>query len=335
LGPKILEYASKISSYVDEYIYSLVKGEPQTIYEAALHYIKAGGKRLRPLVVVLSARIAGGTVEQALPGAAAVEILHTFTLIHDDIIDRDDVRRGVPTVHKVWGQDLAIVAGDLLFAYAFKSLLKAKEVGVPHERIVKAMEYLTDAAIIVAEGQTEDMLLPSKSNASLDDYLGMIYKKTAHLFAASAGIGAVLGGASELIEKTLVEALKYAGIAFQIRDDILGLVGDEKKLGKPVYSDLREGKRTILVIYALNKCNEIEKRKLLSVLGNRNASIDEFREAAEIIIRSGALDYAEATASSYAEKALSLLSTLKESTKDSEALDMLRELVEYIVVREK
>ena len=326
-----IRYAEEIGKKVENLVYDVVKGEPQRIYEASLHYIKAGGKRLRPLVVVLASRIAGGNEKIAIPGAAAVEVLHTFTLVHDDIIDKDELRRGVPTVHKLWGVDMAIIAGDLLFAYAYKCLLKALQLGVPSDRIAKSIEALTEAAITVAEGQALDMMLPEAKEASVEDYIDMVSKKTAALFAYSAKIGGILAGASEEYLLKLFNIMMNAGIAFQIRDDILGLVGDEKALGKPVYSDLREGKMTVLVIYALKNVDSEKRTKLLKSLGNRSAGFEELREAAKIVVESGALEYSESLADMYANKAIELLSELKPA--DTEAFEMFKELIKFMIKR--
>ncbi len=328
---KLPEYAKHIASKVDEFIYETVKGSPELLYNASLHYVKAGGKRLRPLITVLSCRVCGGNEDLAVPGAAAIEILHTFTLIHDDIIDRDELRRGVPTVHKLWGEDIAIIAGDTLHAYAYKCLLRALERGAKPESVLRAFNHLIESAIVVAEGQTLDLLLSRKETASIDEYLEMVEKKTASLMIGSALIGASLAGAPPEIENRLREAMKAAGIAFQIRDDILGLLGDEKVLGKPVLSDLREGKRTILVIYTLSVVDEMKKRKLLSVLGKRDASIDELREAAEIIKSCGAVEYADKIAEEYAKKALELINSIE--TRDLEARELLKELVQFMIRR--
>lgn len=328
---KFLAYTNKVSKKVEDLIYEVIKGEPKSLYDSALHYIKAGGKRIRPLIAVLSARISGGSEEIAIPGAAAVEVLHTFTLVHDDIIDRDEFRRGVPTVHKVWGTEMAIVSGDLLFAYAYRCLVKSLDYGVAVDRIVKAVDMLTDAAITVAEGQALDMLLPVFDRVDVDKYIEMVEKKTAALFASSATIGAVLAGGSEDVIRKLRESMINAGIAFQIRDDILGLLGDEKVLGKPVFSDIREGKMTILVIYALNQIDGKKSKRLRDVLGNRNADLSELHEAAEIIKLSGAIEYAENLAEEYAKKAIEISKTLE--SEDVEALEMFKEVVEFMVKR--
>ncbi|MEM1645114.1 MAG: polyprenyl synthetase family protein [Ignisphaera sp.] len=326
-----LEYALKISEKVDKFVFDTIKGVPTELYDASLHYIKAGGKRLRPLVTVLACRIAGGNEDIAIPGAAAVEILHTFTLVHDDIIDRDDFRRGVPTVHRLWGIDMAILAGDTLHAYAYKCLLRALELGIPPQRVLKAVEHLTKATITIAEGQALDMLLPSRYNVNINDYIEMVTKKTAVLFGASAAIGSTLAAAPEELVQKLQETMIYSGIAFQIRDDILGLIGDEKTLGKPVYSDLREGKMTVLVIYALSKAKSDDRKKILTVLGNRAATPEELKEVAELIKSLGSIEFANSLADNYAAKALSLVREI--DTIDHEALTMLNNVVEFMVRR--
>lgn len=328
---KFLDYAVRISEMVDRFIYDVIKGSPIELYEASLHYVKSGGKRLRPLIAILSGRIAGGKEEVVLPGAAAVEILHTFTLVHDDIIDKDEFRRGVPTVHRIWGIDMAIVAGDTLYAYSYKCLLQALYQNIPSDRVAKALEFLTNAAITVAEGQALDMLLPSRSSVGENDYIEMVKKKTASLFASSAAIGATLAGGSRDIVEKLYETMIMAGIAFQIRDDILGLIGDEKTLGKPVYSDLREGKMTILVIYALANSDEKNRNKIRFVLGNRAATVEELAEVVDLIKRLGSIDYANALADRYASKAIALVESIK--SEDEEALSMMNDVVKFMVKR--
>jgi len=331
LKMSFIEYASRISKIVDEFIMNTIRGVPSTLYEAALHYLRAGGKRLRPLITVLGARIVGGDEDIAIPGAAGVEVLHTFTLIHDDIIDKDELRRGVPTVHKIWGSDMAIVAGDLLYAYSYRCLLRALERGVPVERVNKAIDILTDAAITVAEGQALDMLLPSMQSVSINDYIEMVKKKTAALFASSIAIGATLAGGDEKLIAMLRESMINAGIAFQIRDDILGLIGDEKTLGKPIYSDLREGKMTILVIYTYSKIDDESRARMRRVLGNRNASLEDLQDVANIIRNSGAIEYADSLAEEYALKAIRLSEKIE--SRDNEALQMFRDVIKFMVKR--
>ncbi len=328
----LAERMREIAKQVTEYILAIVKGSPQQLYDAALHLIKAGGKRVRPFIVVTVAEGLGASREAAMPFAAGVELVHNFTLIHDDIIDRDEFRRGVPTVHKLWGEPLAIIAGDLLFAKAFEVLNDAVARGVPPQRVEKAYHVLARASRIVAEGQALDMLFEDLERVSMDDYLDMVYRKTGALFEASAILGGLVATDDEEIIEALGEYGRNLGIAFQIRDDILGLIGDEKVLGKPVYSDIREGKKTILVIYALSKLDADARDKLLSVLGKRNATREELEEAARLIRETGAVDYAESVARDYVGRAKTALNKI--DFVDEEAKRLLEQLVDFIATRQ-
>jgi geranylgeranyl diphosphate synthase type I len=330
LPKSVAEYLARIASLVDGYIYATVKGEPKELYDAALHLIRAGGKRLRPAIVSAVAQALGETVEKALPFAAAVELVHNFTLIHDDIMDRDEFRRGVPTVHKLWGEPLAITAGDLLFAKAFEALSDALERGIPAQRVARAARILAHATAVIAEGQAMDLMFEEEEDVSLDDYLVMVYKKTGALFEASA----VLGGLTATDEAYVLEELanfgRSLGIAFQIRDDILGIMGKEEELGKPVYSDIREGKKTLPIIYALKQLDGQDREKLIMVLGKRDASRDELEEAAKLIQASGAIDYSERKAREYVEKAIN---SLRSALPDNEYRRILEELAKFVAER--
>ncbi len=328
----LVEKMKEVARLVTEYILSRVSGTPRQLYEASLHLIKAGGKRIRPFIVVTVARGLGASTETALPFAAGVELIHNFTLIHDDIIDRDEFRRGVPTVHKLWGEPLAIIAGDLLFAKAFEVVHEAVEKGVPPSRVEKAYHELARATRIVAEGQALDMLFEDLERVSMDDYLDMVYRKTGALFEASAVLGGLVATDDEEVLRALGEYGRNLGIAFQIRDDILGLAGDEKVLGKPVYSDIREGKKTILVIYALSRLGREEREKLLSTLGKRSATREELEEAANLIKKSGAVEYAESVARDYAGRAKTALNKI--DFVNDEAKRLLEELVDFVVGRQ-
>lgn len=329
-GVDLKSYARSVARDVDAFILRNVSGEPRELYDAAVHLVKAGGKRLRPMIVVAAAEALGVEREAAIPFAAAVEIVHTYTLIHDDIIDEDEVRRGVPAVHKVWGIPLAITAGDMLSAKAFEVMVKARDYGVPVERIVKAVETLSSSMVRVAEGQAMDIMFEDRMDVTLEEYLKMVYLKTGALFEASAALGGLAATDDERVIRSLREYGKCLGIAFQIKDDILGLAGVEEKIGKPVYSDLREGKRTILVIYALSKLDQQGREKLLSVLGRRDATREELEEAAELIKSTGAIEYATSIAEEYANRAKAALSVLP----DTPQRRILEELAAFSVKRQ-
>ncbi len=331
LSEELKKFIAHVAGLVDGYIYARVHGEPQALYEAALHLIRAGGKRLRPVVVIAVAEALGESAEKALPFAAAVELVHNFTLIHDDIMDRDEMRRGVPTVHKLWGEPMAITAGDLLFSKAFEVLSDAVDKGVPPARVVKAARQLARASSIVAEGQALDMMFEEEEDIGVEDYLKMIYKKTGALFEASAVLGGLASTEDEGLLGSLATYGRSIGIAFQIRDDVLSIIGEEEQLGKPVYNDIREGKKTLPIIYALEKLEEEERERLRSILGRKDASMDELREAAELVKKSGAVEYAEKLAEEYMKRALAALTVLPENRYRK----MLEELAIFAVKRTK
>ncbi|MEM0361494.1 MAG: polyprenyl synthetase family protein [Sulfolobales archaeon] len=327
---ELLSYAAEIAGKVNLIISEVVRGDERRLYEASLHLLKAGGKRLRPLLTVLSARLFGLDEDIALYPAASIELLHNFTLIHDDIMDRDDFRRGVPTVHKVYGEAMAILAGDLLFSKSYEAMLML--VGkVPDSLIVKALRELTWAAVTVAEGQSLDMEFEERDDVKMEEYFTMIFKKTAALFKASAYIGSVLAGADDSDLVRICEFARSVGMAFQIRDDELGLVGDEKVLGKPVFSDLREGKKTLLVIYALNNVGNSERELILKNLGNARASDEDLRRVAKIIVDSGALEFSNRVAEDYLRKGLTALDEI--SAKDLKAKKLLRDFAVFLTKR--
>ncbi|MEM0504816.1 MAG: polyprenyl synthetase family protein [Sulfolobales archaeon] len=327
---ELLSYAAEIAGKVNLIISEVVRGDEKRLYEASLHLLKAGGKRLRPLLTVLSARLFGLDEDIALYPAASIELLHNFTLIHDDIMDRDDFRRGVPTVHKVYGEAMAILAGDLLFSKSYEAMLML--VGkVPDSLIVKALRELTWAAVTVAEGQSLDMEFEERDDVKMEEYFTMIFKKTAALFKASAYIGGVLAGADDSDLVRICEFARSVGMAFQIRDDELGLVGDEKVLGKPVFSDLREGKKTLLVIYALNNVGNSERELILKNLGNARASDEDLRRVAKIIVDSGALEFSNRVAEDYLRKGLTALDEI--SAKDLKAKKLLRDFAVFLTKR--
>ena len=319
--------AAKVEGFIDKL---LTPNKPEEVYQAAYHLIKSGGKRLRPYLVLKSCELMEGDPELALPYAAAFEMFHTFTLVHDDIMDNDSLRRGSPTVHTVWGVPLAIVSGDLLFAKVYSAMLEPSRSGrISEERVVKCLESLTNAAVILSEGQALDVLQSNLGDVSEEDYIYMIGGKTSALFRACAEVGCIIGGGSEEEVSMLGSFAWDAGIAFQIVDDILGVTADEATLGKPVGSDVREGKKTLITIRALEDASPAERRTLEKALGVPEASMSDIDEAMKALASSGAIAYAEKAASEYTEKAMVAIAAFP----DSEAKRDLVELVEYFTRR--
>jgi Geranylgeranyl pyrophosphate synthase len=281
-----MEIYDKIKVYADffnhEIIKFLSKIEPGILREASLHLIKSGGKRLRPFILSKIAEYYGVDIKDSIPAAIAVELIHNFSLIHDDIMDNDQFRHGVKTVHVEYGIPYAILAGDTLFSLAFNSLLNLRR-KFPERIVRKAVQELAETTYKLSVGQGYDMFLPSTNFFNYKLYYKTIINKTASLYEASCVIGAVLGKASSKDIKNIRMFARNSGLAFQIYDDILGVFGDEKLTGKPVGNDIREGKRTLIVIYAIKKSNSQLKEKILKVLGNKNASEEEIREVIDYL----------------------------------------------------
>lgn len=316
-------YAEEIDVVIDD---SLSKLEPESLYESSEYLIKAGGKKFRPALTLLSCQAVGGKPEKALKAAAAIELTHTFSLIHDDIMDNDDTRRGKPAVHKVWGEPLAILAGDSLFAKSFELLSQSAEDNIAYERVVDALQVLTNSCINICEGQALDMAFEDTFNVTKDEYMNMIYKKTGDLITASTTIGAIMGGASSNEIQALRTYGKQIGLAFQIQDDYIDLTGDES-IGKPVGSDLVEGKKTLMVVYALEKANKEDHDRLVELLEANDESI--IPEAMEILEKYGAINYVRSKAYDCVIESKQALSILP----DSDAKDALFKLADFVFTR--
>ncbi len=325
-------FVEQYIALVNKRIHDLLRGEPETLYRASSHLITAGGKRLRPLVLGLIAKGYGVDPSISSIAGASIEILHNFTLVHDDIMDRDEFRRGIPTTHRVYGEEMAILAGDLLFAKSYEAILSLADVGVRLENVLRIARILNWASITVAEGQALDMMLSKALEASDEQYLEMIYKKTSALFVASAMIGAILGDADREDLENIERCFKNAGIAFQIRDDLIGLIGDPSVTGKPILSDIREGKRTIMVIHALRSLPEEKRRFLIGVLGNREASIKDLERARELMIEAGSIKYAEDLIKRHVNISLESLERIKGI--DKKVIDWIRGIIFRLAWRE-
>lgn len=269
---------------INQYIISLLNGKPNDLYDAASSYIHSGGKRLRPLMVMKVCQMFNANKKDALPAAAAVELVHNFSLVHDDIMDNDELRHNIKTVHKQYGIPLAIIAGDTLFSMAFHVIshhgVKNK---LPYESIAKMISKLSFACVQVCEGQALDISFSkNKEFPTENEYIDMINKKTAALFQASCALGALSSNANDKDVKNMDNFGKNIGISFQLIDDLIGVIGDPKITGKAVGNDIREGKKTYPILLALNSANETEKQSILDVFGKKT-STDKLKNAVRII----------------------------------------------------
>jgi geranylgeranyl diphosphate synthase type I len=297
--------------------------------EMLLHTASAGGKRIRPALVLTACEAVGGDPGKILSAAASVEMLHTFTLVHDDIMDDDKLRRGKPTVHALWGVNMGIIVGDTLYAKAFESIVDARKNGIPEGKVLDALEAFNHANAEIHEGQMMDMFFEDRDEVSEREYFTMIEKKTGALIEASLKIGAILGGGEPREVQALASYGRDVGVAFQIKDDLLDLTGDEKKLGKPVGSDIRQGKKSVIIVHAIASAAPEKKKRILATLKAGECSQATVREVIGILKETGSIAYAQETLSKLiAASKKSLKPIAKGSSKD-----VLIGLADYIIER--
>ena len=322
LKEKLAVKAKPINEALEKY---LRIREPKKLYKASAHIPLAGGKRLRPVMAMITCDMVGGNSKKAIPFAAALETIHNFTLVHDDVMDDDDLRHGVDACHTIYGLSTAILAGDTLFAYAFEMITDCDIEDTVKADLVKNVAYVVRK---IAEGQQMDINFEEEETVDAKEYLEMIRLKTSILFGAAAYGGAKIGGTTEEEARELEMMATNVGLGFQIWDDYLDATAPEEVLGKPSGSDIRQGKRTLLVIEGLNRTNETDRKRLIEILDSKNTD-EEVKEAVEIMERCGALEECHKQANGYLEGARKTLSNYPES----EARLLFEELLEYMVTR--
>lgn len=264
---KILDYKTLIEKKIKSLDFP---AEPKELYDPIRYFLNIGGKRIRPILVLLGAEVFKDDIKDvALPAALAIELFHNFTLIHDDIMDHADLRRGMETVHKKWNENIAILSGDNLLIYAYKMLANC-----PKESIPGLVSVFSEMAIGVCEGQQLDMNFENIQNLSQVEYLNMIEKKTSILLGSALKMGAIIGGASAEDQDALYRFGVNLGLAFQIQDDLLDTYGKQNEVGKIIGGDIIENKKTILYIAAINQSNIQQKERLLNLYSEGQGEID-------------------------------------------------------------
>lgn len=231
--------------------------EPHNLYAPIAYTLESGGKRMRPALALIACQMFDGNLQEAMPAAMALEIFHNFTLLHDDVMDNADERRGRPTVHRKWNTNTAILSGDQMLIEAYKLIAQ-----VPQDYALKCLALFSDMATEICEGQQYDMDFEVRNDVTLDEYLLMIQKKTAVLLGTSLQMGAMIAGSSEFIQATIYHIGINMGIAFQLRDDYLDTFGNATTFGKKIGGDILEKKKTYLYINAYLKANEQQKQEL-------------------------------------------------------------------------
>ncbi len=293
---------------------------PMGLYKASRHLVDAGGKRLRPSMLLIAAEATGGDPVALVSAAVSIELIHNFTLIHDDIMDNANIRRGRPSVHKIWGDSGAILAGDTLYSKAFQILGNTP---AEPKLILESMNILSKTCTAICEGQWLDLEFENRSRVSEDEYMEMIEKKTGVLYGASACMGATLSGASAKEVTGLDEFRKLTGMGFQIHDDVLDLTAPEKVLGKRRGGDLVGGKKTLIMIHALEHGVEVD------VFGKKDASPQEIEKALYVLEEAGSIDYARTRAADLVSRGKRALDVLS----DSPAKMLLLDLADYMIRR--
>jgi len=330
MNEEMMKYLMRRAGAVEAEIARVMprNAKPREVYGLLWDMLERGGKRFRPAMCLLACEAVGGRPADALPAAAAIELFHTMTLIHDDIEDDSHMRRGRPCLHVQHGIPLALNAGDGLFMMVWRALDRMK---TTKERL-EVERVLREAFVKVLEGQSIELgwYRSGKFGVSEKDYVGMVKGKTGVLIGAACEVGVIMGRGSARQRKAMHEFGEAVGVAFQIQDDILNLTGSEEKYRKEIGGDVREGKRTLMVIYALQKADAREREEIVRALGSGNAGIADVARVVEIMNKYGALGKAEKYAKGLVVRAKKGLFTLRRGG----ARARLEGLADFLVDRE-
>ncbi|WP_150914561.1 octaprenyl diphosphate synthase [Marinobacter halotolerans] len=306
-------------SRVNDLIIKRLASDVPLVEKIAQYIIESGGKRLRPLLVLLSSQAVRYKGDDHLKLAAVIEFLHTATLLHDDVVDTSDLRRGRSTANARWGNAPSVLVGDFLYARAFEMMVELQN--------LRIMDVLSHATAVIAEGEVLQLMNVKNPDVSEDKYMEVIHNKTAMLFEAASHTGALLAGADTDQERALRDYGKHLGLAFQLVDDLLDYQGNADEMGKNVGDDLAEGKPTLPLIYAMTKSSEDEKQLIRKAI--RKGGLDDLPAILDIVKRSGALEYTMDQAKAQAQSALDCLEHLP----DSDHRNALALLTEVAVAR--
>ena len=298
--------------------------EPKGLYEPIAYALASGGKRLRPQLALIASGLFGGKEQEVLPAALALEIFHNFTLLHDDVMDRAEVRRGRETVHVKWDDNTAILSGDQMLIEAYRQLSN-----VPADKLPQVLKWFNEMATGICEGQQYDVDFEHMSQVAIEDYMKMIELKTSVLLAYALKIGGYIAGADESQLNALYQYGLHIGLAFQIQDDILDVYGDPKTFGKAIGGDICCNKKTILLLTALEKADAQSKAELQQWLLTSDRNEEKIVAVTNIYNRLGVREAAEAVMEEHTAQALSQLDKLPQN----EATKTLRLLADKLTNR--
>ena len=300
--------------------------QPALLYDPVRYTLSLGGKRLRFCLTLLSAGICGGKPEEATSAAHAIEMLHNFTLLHDDIMDGAETRRGKPSVYKKWGISNAILSGDIMFVKAFELLGEYRN----HQRYSDIIDIFVKASRDVCEGQSYDMEFEERDDVTVDEYLNMIRGKTASLIRGALLVGGAVADADEYALQKLERLGNEIGIAFQIQDDLLDVIGDPQKFGKDIGSDIREGKKTYLILLALQRCNNREKMWLTHKMRNNILSESDIKKIELLLQKYGVIEITKKKIDYHFKRAFEIISTFEDCKYNRD----IAKLIEYVQKRD-
>lgn len=335
----ISEFKSKLEKRPDlKYLYDTIKQDldqvekqlksistspNKLISEVGAYLFQKKGKRIRPALLVLCSKLFGYQGKEHILLSAVIETIHTASLIHDDIIDKSTMRRGRKSVHSKWGPNITVLLGDYLYITSIGLTLKSE-----YNQIIGI---LADISARMIEGEISEYYMSGSLEMSEKDYLDIINKKTASLFSISCQIGGILGNASKKEEHILSDYGTNLGMSFQIVDDLLDYTGDEKKLGKPILSDLKDGRITLPLIYTLNNDGKANRNRIKNLLKNKNLEKESQEEILKILMSNGALDYTYEKAKEFSEESKEIISQLPKSIHR----DALYQFSDFILTRKK
>ena len=319
---KILKLVDSDLIRVGEELKKNLQSDVGLIPEVGEHLILSGGKRLRPMLLLMVADLAGYKGDKHILLAAVVEFIHTATLLHDDVVDNAELRRGKSSANSLWGNEVSVLVGDFLYSKSFLMAVECES--------LKILKVLSDATTDMAKGMVFELIKTHDIETSEDDYIQVIKDKTAVLIAATCQVGGILGGLNEEKEHALRDYGMNMGLAFQLMDDTMDYVSNEKDFGKTIGTDLQEGKVTLPVIKALSECTEEEKLFIKGLLDADSVDKADFDLALKLINKYAGIEYTVSKAKAYVSRAKNNLDLFA----DSAIKDALLEMADYVIERE-
>ncbi len=325
LNSVLEKYATMVNRQIEEYIPRA--GQPVTLHQPMWELLDRGGKRFRPALTLLFCKAVGGQERRALPAAGAVEILHNMTLIHDDIEDQSELRRGKPCIHIMFGQSTAINSGDAMLIKVFEAVTSGSLDATTKNKLIQRF---ADRAFQITKGQALEFELNNRQDFTEEDVIEVLRNKTSALIALACEAGVIAAGGKKSQLSAATKFGEATGVGFQIVDDLLNVTGDVRKYGKEIGGDIREGKRTIMAAHLVKSASAEDRERFMKMLGKSTISQEEISEAIDLYRKYGCLDHAKSLADRYIEDGLSALKKLPKSS----ARDTIEGLARFMVRRE-